>query len=232
MKLINKIAYRSIELIDKYIHKRKIIFYLEKILKKPKYIIDVGAHKGSYTDLFLIFNKNLKLVLFEPYIYLYEKLLKKYKNKKNLKIFNNGIGEKNSKKKFLLNKNSDYISSFSKINNQSKYLFIRNLVLGSFKNKIEEKKVNVKKLDSFQYLKKKKIDLIKVDVEGYEEQVIDGGKIILRKTKILLIEFHKDDIYKNFNYKRLHKKILKLGFKLHKTIKFPLMKWEDRIYTR
>ena len=39
-------------------------------------------------------------------------------------------------------------------------------------------------------------------------------------------------MYKNFNYKRLHKKILKLGFKLYKTIKFPLMKWEDRIYIR
>lgn len=102
MKIINKISYRSIELIDKYIHKKKIIFYLEKILKKPKYIIDVGAHKGSYTDLFLIFNKNLKLVLFEPNIYLYKKLQKKYKNKKNLKIFNNGIGEKNIKKNFCL----------------------------------------------------------------------------------------------------------------------------------
>ena len=146
MKIINKISYRSIELIDKYIHKKKIIFYLEKILKKPKYIIDVGAHKGSYTDLFLIFNKNLKLVLFEPNIYLYKKLLKKYKNKKNLKIFNNKIEKKNTKKKFFLNKNSDYISSFSKVNNQSKYLFIRNLVLVHLKIRLK-KKVNVKRLD-------------------------------------------------------------------------------------
>ena len=128
---------------------------------------------------------------------------------------------KKYKKKIFANKNSDYISSFSKINNQSKYLFIRNLVFGSLKNKMEEKKVNVKRLDSFKYLKKKNIDFIKIDVEGYEEQVIDGGKIILRKTKILLIEFHKDDMYKNFNHKRVHKKILKLGFKLYKTIKFP-----------
>ena len=73
---------------------------------------------------------------------------------------------------------------------------------------------------------------MKIDVEGYEEKVIDGGKLILKKTKILLIEIHKDDMYKNFNHKRFHKKILKLGFKLYKIVKFPFMKWEDRIYIK
>ena len=131
-----------------------------------------------------------------------------------------------------MNKNSDYISSFSKINNKSKYLIIRNLVLGSFKNKTEQKNVKVKKLDSLKFLKDKKIDLVKIDVEGYEEKVIDGGKSILKKTKALLIEFHKDDMYEDFDYMRVHKKLLKLGFKLYKKIKFPLMKWEDRIYLK
>jgi len=39
-------------------------------------------------------------------------------------------------------------------------------------------------------------------------------------------------MYKDFNHKRVHKKILKLGFKLYKTVKFPFMKWEDRIYIK
>ena len=109
---------------------------------------------------------------------------------------------------------------------------IRNLVFGSFKNQVKNKKVLVKKLDSFIFLKKKKIDLIKIDVEGYEEKVIEGGLSVLKRTKVVLIEFHKDDMYINYNYKSIHQKLLKLDFKLYKIIKFPLMSWEDRIYCK
>ena len=232
MNLINIISYHTIQLIDKIVHRKRITSALKKVLYKPKNILDIGAHKGIYTDLFLTFNKKLNITLFEPNIYLYNSLLLKYKKQKNLKVYNFGLGEKNSYKKFLLNKNSDYISSFSKINTKSRYLLIRNLALGSFQNRIEKKKVKVQKLDTLKFLKNKNIDLIKIDVEGYEEKVIDGGKLILRKTKVLLIEFHKDDMYKDFDYNRVHKKIIKLGFKLYKKIKFPLMKWEDRIYIR
>jgi FkbM family methyltransferase len=232
MNFVKFISYSIIELIDKYIHKKKIIFYLEEILNKPKLIIDVGAHKGSYTDLFLKFNNKSQMYLFEPNPYLYKNLHIKYIRKKNFKIFNYGIGEKQSKEKFLINKNSDYVSSFSKINQKSRYLLIRNLVFGSLVNKIEKKKVLIKKLDSLTFLKNKKIDLLKIDVEGYEEKVVNGGSKILRNTKVLLIEFHKDDMYTDFNHKRLHKKLLKLNFKLFKAIKFPLMSWEDRIYIR
>lgn len=232
MKLINKISYHIIELIDKHIHRKKVIALLNKILVKPKYILDIGAHKGSYTDQFLNFNRNANIILFEPNIYLYKKLLIKYKNKKNIKILNYGVGEKNSKEKFLINKNSDYVSSFSKINNKSKYLLIRNLVFGSFKNKVKKTNVHVKKLDSILALKRKKIDLMKIDVEGYEEKVLNGGKSILKRTKIILIEFHKDDLYKDYDHNSIHNKLLKSKFKLFKSIKFPFMQWEDRIYIK
>lgn len=232
MNFIKKFSYYLIELIDKKIHRKKIIFNLKKILDRPENILDIGAHKGTYTDIFLNFNKNGKIYLFEPNIYLYKKLLLKYKNNRNLKIFNYGIGEKNSKEKFLINKNSDYVSSFSKINKKSKYLLIRNLVFGSLRNKVEKTNVNIKKLDSIVVLKKKKIDLMKIDVEGYEEKVINGGKSILKRTKIILIEFHKDDLYKDYDHDAVHRKLLKSKFKLFKSIKFPFMQWEDRIYIK
>ena len=232
MNPIKKISYFIIELIDKKIHRKRIVFYLNKILNKPKIILDIGAHKGIYTDLFLNFNNTANIYLFEPNIYLYKNLVVKYKKFKNLKIYNFGLGEKKSKQNFLINQNSDYVSSFSKINKKSKYLLIRNLVFGSFKNQVKNKKVLVKKLDSFIFLKKKKIDLIKIDVEGYEEKVIEGGLSVLKRTKVVLIEFHKDDMYINYNYKSIHQKLLKLDFKLYKIIKFPLMSWEDRIYCK
>ena len=230
MNILQKFSYSSIELIDKFIHRKKIIFYLKKIIKNPKYILDIGAHKGLYTDMFLNTFKNSKIILFEPNNYLYKKLLAKYKKNNKICIFNYGIGEKNSYQNFFLNQNSDYISSFSEVNKKSKYLLLRNLMFGSFINRFKKEKLIVKKLNNIEYLKKKKIDIIKIDVEGYEEKVINGGDLILKKTSIVLIEFHKDKMYMDYDYNNIHKKLIGLNFKLFKIIKFPLMSWEDRIY--
>ena len=53
MNYIKKIAIYLFDLIDKYIHQKNIL----KSIKKEKLIIntfiDIGAHKGKYTDLFI-----------------------------------------------------------------------------------------------------------------------------------------------------------------------------------
>lgn len=230
MNIINKITNYAYELLDRKIHRKKLFNILNKILDKPKNIIDIGAHKGSYTQMFLKLNQKANIILFEPNIYLYKKLIVIFKNKKNLKVINCGISDQQLKKKFYINKNSDYISTFSKVNYKSKYLMIRNLLLGSVKNKVTEKIVSVKKLNDFVFLKKIKIDLIKIDVEGYEEKIIKGGSLILKNTKIVLIEIHKNNLYSNYNYNKIHNKLLNLNFLLFKTVKFLFMTWEDRIY--
>lgn len=232
MNLINYLTYNTIRLIDKYIHQKKIIFYLYKILKKPKYILDIGAHNGTYSDLFMQYYTYSKFFLFEPNIDLYKKLKIKYKHKKNIKLYNYGIGDKNCLQRFALSKISDYVSTFSKINKKSKYLFIRNLLFGFLNNKINYKLVKLKKLDALPNIRRKKIDLIKVDVEGYEEKVIDGAFLTLQNTNIILIEYHKDDLYKNYKHNKIHKNLKKFNFKLYKKFKFPFMKWEDRIYVK
>ena len=101
MNLVNKISYHIIELIDKHIHRKKIIALLNQILVKPKYILDIGAHKGSYTDQFLNFNKSANITLFEPNIYLYEQLLIKYKKKKKFENFKSWSWGKDIKEKIL-----------------------------------------------------------------------------------------------------------------------------------
>jgi hypothetical protein len=58
MNFINFTTYNIINLIDKHLHQKKIKFFLKKILKKPEYILDIGACKGSYSELFFkLYNK-------------------------------------------------------------------------------------------------------------------------------------------------------------------------------
>ena len=81
MNPINFFTYNIISLLDKHLHQRKIKFYLSKVLKNPNYILDIGAHKGFYSDLFLKLYSSVKIILFEPNLILYKNriLLKKMK---------------------------------------------------------------------------------------------------------------------------------------------------------
>jgi hypothetical protein len=97
-------------------------------------------------------------------------------------------------------------STFSTINKKSKYLFIRSLLYGG-QGKINYALIKIKQLDRV-FVKKKIVDLIKIDVEGYEEKVIKGGLKTLKKTKVILIEYHKDDLYLNYDPKEIHKKLI------------------------
>ena len=94
-------------------------------------------------------------------------------------------------------------------------------------------KVKVQKLDFLiEKLKIRKFDLIKIDTEGHELEVLQGGRKFIKKFKIILIEFRHDDIFKNYNSKKIHKFIINNNFLLKKKFKFPFTTWEDRIYIK
>ena len=104
-----------INLID-YTNKLKILnFFKKKLNNHFVNIIDVGAHKGETINFFFKnFNIN-KIFVFEPNRNLYKILIKKFKHKKKIFIFNYGVGFKNEKK--ILNISIDSSSStINKIN--------------------------------------------------------------------------------------------------------------------
>ena len=59
-----------------------------------------------------------------------------------------------------------------------------------------------------------------------------GLKNNLKNIKIIMIEFHFDKLYKGYSPSRIHKILLNNKFKHIKSIKFPILNWEDRFYIR
>jgi hypothetical protein len=70
-----------------------------------------------------------------------------------------------------------------------------------------EFKVSVIRLDDFyaSKLKGKKIDLLKIDVEGYEMNVMKGAKKLIKSNKVKLIQFE-------FNIMNRHSRTFFLDF--------------------
>jgi FkbM family methyltransferase len=136
--------------------------------KKPK-IIDVGANIGQFSSAVKFFYPDARIIAFEPDL----KVCERYKNNlsrhENVEIHNVGLGAKSHLATFYRSKVSA-ASSF--VRDPSEFI-------------IGQTKIDIKTLDSFGLFG---IDLLKIDVEGYEGEVIDGAKKTLAKSKFALIE--------------------------------------------
>ena len=154
---------------------------LMKLLGHTKKLnfIDVGANIGSVTlPLAKIFDKS-SIFSIEPTYYAYEKLLKNTNLnpilKKRIKTFN-----------FLINNDKKTRKVYSSWNLNSKGKKHK-IYLDSLK-KINEK--NIISLDKFIKKINKKIDFIKIDVDGFELKVLKSGIKYIKKFKpIIHIEF-------------------------------------------
>ena len=129
-----------------------------------------------------------------------------------------------------------YVNKFKKTSTLSRNTIFSNSIVNKFKNFILRSEnyeykyiVRTTSLDSFFSKKSFLNTLIKIDVEGYEINVLLGSKKILKKTDMVLIE--KQNL-KNNNFDKCHKFLLKNNFILFKTFLFPLMHFEDRLYVK
>ena len=140
--------------------------------------------------------------------------------------------QKQKKKKLILNK-IDLTNSLSKINKNSFYLKFKNFIIGKSKKKYLYKKVKVISLKNFCETNKiRSIDFLKIDVEGYEYDVLRGAKTLLKNINFIMIEIQKNDMYQNYSKEKIEKFLIKNNFRLIKSFNFPLMFFKDCIYKR
>jgi FkbM family methyltransferase len=187
-------------------NKNKISDYNEIKFIKSKVdfnsvFLDVGANTGIYSYALSQVISSKNLYMFEPQIDLYKNLLNFFK-KSN--VHNIALSNMNSLVEFKI----PYI-------NNKKYKTRGTLRV----NFVEENETNFKKiyvrsekLDDF-VLKNNinKIDFIKIDVEGFEEEVIEGAQETIIKLKPkLMIEIEQRHHKKNINL--VINKICKFGY--------------------
>jgi len=204
MKILSKDKGISSELIIYGVHEPLTTKLILSEIKPGMTILDIGSNIGYYA----ILESNLigttgKIYSIEPSPINFKLLEENLKLQKmnNFKIFNLAIGNKNDKLEFLISEKSNW----SKIKEDSDIIGKNDTIIT----------VPVKSLNLFcKENNLEKIDLIRMDVEGYEEKIIEGGKEILKNIKpILMIEIHKMYLGKERTIKIL-KELNELGYEI------------------
>ena len=223
-----------LSLFDRY-NQKKILNYFKSKNLHYGIFFDVGAHKGETLKLFSN-NFNIReFYCFEPSPINFEYLKKKnLKKKKIIKIFNFGLGDKDSVLTFNQLEESSS-STLVDINKDSNYYKKKQKILNFFNlNKDKSKKINVNIHCLSEFMKKEsinKIDILKIDTEGYEYKVIKGAKEKIKNIQYIYFEHHFDDMLKkDYSFSDIHSYLTKNGFKKELKIKMCFRKTFEYIY--
>ena len=159
---------------------------LSKLISN-KIIIDIGAHAGVYSLCATITNSTNQVLSFEPFFMNYARMSTNFKinnlNPNNLYML--AVGDMNKQSTLKLNTNIHYLSSGGSILGKGNYeIPIQEISIDSF----------IKDID------KPKVGLIKIDVEGYEANVMDGLQGLLKLSEpVIFFECNEESVAEYFN---------------------------------
>jgi len=150
----------------------------------PKTIFDVGANIGQTANYFIEHFPDADIYCFEPVGATYRELVSNISNKK-IHTFNQGLGSAVAEHTIHINNSS---GSSSLKGDDGRFLKTEVVKIDTAQNFLVENKI-------------KEVDLLKIDVEGYELEVISGfGPMLKTNVKLIYAEvgFDKNDPYKTY----------------------------------
>jgi hypothetical protein len=134
-------------------------------------------------------------------------------------------------KKLKINKLS-MTSSLAEINEKSLYLKIKNFLTFSKSNFEDEYEIQTNTVDKiFENISLQKA-LLKIDVEGFEMNVIEGSQMKLKEIPFILLENQFGNHYKNNNFNDIIKLLSKQNFEIYKKFIFPTLHYQDVLFKR
>lgn len=169
-------------------------------------IFDIGANIGEFATELRTYLPSAKIISYEPLKECFYTLNETMKGDANFVSFNLAIG--NSNEEIEINK-SDYTpcSSFLEMEDFHKQEFPKSI------NSTKEKVKIVTLDEEFKKENRKENILIKIDVQGFEDNVIKGGQDAIKKSKIVLIESCFVSLYKGqILFDGIYNSLKSLGF--------------------
>lgn len=153
------------------------IFYqdcykIKQLIGKGDTVVDIGANIGIFSLAVLAHSPDARTIAFEPASRTYATLKKNVAPYKNIEIKNMGLGAENATKELRITAKNIANRIDEKIDTELKAEALR------------KEEIKIAMLDEFIG---RKAEVIKLDIEGYEEQALIGASHFINKHKPLII---------------------------------------------
>ena len=179
------------EIIDNKIFDKKVYETAVKFIDEDTIVLDIGANFGQLSVLLSKYKKNVEVYSFEASKYIFEILKKNVQiNNANVKLFHNLVGNETKQELFIKKLNISKFNTYG--SNMIEKIEIRN------ENSLNIEKINSIKIDDIFF--DKKISFMKIDVQGYDLEVLKGSKNTIIKQQMPIIFEYEEDFAKDFNY--------------------------------
>ena len=210
-------------------HHKRIFMHLRNL--NIDKIVDVGAHKGEFLEKMLKIEKVNSFYAFEPQKDIFNDLNERFSKNNKITLLNYAVDKEITNKKLQINKFS-MTSSLSEVNEKSLYFKLKNFLTRSKSNFVDEYEVQTNTIDNFFKNVNLEKTLLKIDVEGYEMNVIKGSLMKLKEIPYVIIENQFGNHYQNSNFKDIKDVLFKYNFIVSKKFVFPTMHYQDVLFKK
>lgn len=182
----------------------KKILWLKNL--QPKTILDIGANTGQFAKYIHEIFPGATLYSFEPLENCYNELVQNFAGVSQFQAFKVALGNEGGQAQIYAN---DYSPS-------SSLLEMKELHKDCFPYTQNQtpSKINIARLDDISdKLTIQEPVLIKIDVQGFEDKVIEGGIKTIKQATVLIVEMSIEKLYEHqplFN--NIYNTLLDLGF--------------------
>lgn len=155
---------------------------------RPLQFVDIGANRGEAIQSMLTMKKNCSVTGFEPNPIVFQKTASIYKKNKQVTLHNCGLGrEDGAFTLYLPFFRSFMFDGLASFNRSEASDWLKGRIFGYRNDLLHIRELNcaIRRLDDFNLAPY----FIKIDVQGFEYEVLEGGKETLKKhMPVLLIE--------------------------------------------
>lgn len=168
-------------------------------------IIDIGANDGYWSKEMRTLFPDTQIYAFEPLKDCFERLTARFCNDTNFTAYNVALGSINGTSEIER-------SSFHPSSSLRSMTALHKTLYPKSAN-ITHEHITICTLDSLKDLSLKNDVLIKMDVQGFEDEVIIGGRQVLSQAAVIVVETSFVTLYEHQPlFGDIHEKLTELGF--------------------
>ena len=162
-----------------------------RLVNRNFIILDIGGGIGASLKLFINHFPDKKIIVFEPVADSYEAIKERFPDNNNIELIKAAAGNENTEKEINIAGRITSSSLLPLIADPGSEVFNE-----KYLGQVGVENIRIVRLDDFLANNKDEIGIMKIDVQGFEMDVLKGAETTLGRTDIIVLEANNHDGYK------------------------------------